>query len=323
MKALVTGCAGFIGSQLCEKLLSEKFEVIGVDVLTDYYDPEIKKNNLKNLINSSGFTFIQSDLMAVDFTELAKEVDFVFHLAAQPGVRGSWGDKFSTYVTNNILTTQRLLEAFKNSPKLQKFVYASSSSIYGQIKEETVNEEHKTAPHSPYGATKLAGENLCFLYNANYGTPVVSLRLFTVYGPRQRPDMAFTRLIYAAISGRKFPLFGDGQQERDFTHVLDVVEGMRLAAKNADARGVFNIGGGRVVSMNQVIEIVQGITASKIKIDSKQQERGDVRRTSADISKSRKILGFEPKYDIETGLREQAEFVKLHLELYRSAISVS
>ncbi|MCL4512203.1 MAG: GDP-mannose 4,6-dehydratase [Bacteroidetes bacterium] len=320
MKALVTGCAGFIGSQLCEKLLSEKFEVIGVDVLTDYYDPEIKKSNLRNLINSSGFTFIQSDLMAADFTELAKEIDFVFHLAAQPGVRGSWGDKFSTYVTNNILTTQRLLEATKNSHKLKKVVYASSSSVYGQIKEENVNEDHKTAPHSPYGATKLAGENLCFLYDANYGMPVVSLRLFTVYGPRQRPDMAFAKLIHAGMSGKKFPLYGDGKQERDFTFVLDVVEGMRLAALSADARGIFNIGGGHVVSMQTVIGLIEEILGSKINIEYKNLERGDVRRTSADISKSREVLGFAPKHDIKTGLQRQVEFMQKHFDLYANSI---
>ncbi len=320
MKALVTGCAGFIGSHLCEKLVSEKIHVTGVDALTDYYSTEIKKANLKNLTGNPDFSFVQNDLMDADLKTLLKDVDFVFHLAAQPGVRGSWGEHFSIYVKNNILATQRLLEAAKSSPGLRKFVYACSSSVYGQIKEESVNEEHRAMPHSPYGATKLAGENLCFLYNANYGTPVVSLRLFTVYGPRQRPDMAFTRLIYAAISGKKFPLFGDGSQERDFTYVLDVVEGMRLAAQNDKATGIFNIGGGHVVSMNQVIRMVEEIVGSKIQIDAKHSELGDVRRTSADISKSKKVLDFTPKHDIEAGLRQEAEFVKKHVHFYHDSM---
>ncbi len=323
MKALVTGCAGFIGSHLCERLLSAGLNVVGIDSLTDYYDLEIKKSNLENLTGSQKFAFVQDDIMTSDLGSALKNVDFVFHLAAQPGVRGSWGDKFSIYVKNNILSTQRLLEAVKDLQGLRKFVYASSSSIYGQISEESVNEEHKTAPYSPYGATKLAGENLCFLYSGNFKVPVVSLRLFTVYGPRQRPDMAFTRLIYAAISGKKFSLFGDGNQERDFTYVLDVVEGMWLAATNPDSAGIFNIGGGHVVSMNEVISIVEKATGSRINIERKHTERGDVRRTGADVSRSKSILAFSPRYDIEEGILRQVRFVQEHMDMYHNSTSIS
>lgn len=323
MKALVTGCAGFIGSHLCERLIAEKIEVVGIDSLTDYYDPRIKHANVKKARQHPSFTFIHADLKAMDLKMLVKSVDVVFHLAAQPGVRGSWGERFSTYVENNVLATQKLLEAMKDSSSLQKFVYTSSSSVYGQIRDEAVNEEHRTLPHSPYGATKLAGEHLCFLYHANYGIPVISLRLFSVYGPRQRPDMAFARLVYAGVTRKTFPLYGDGRQERDFTYVLDVVEALILAARNQGATGIFNIGGGHVLSMQQVIGIVEKIMKSKIQIGSKQAERGDVQRTSADITKSRTVLSFEPLHAIEDGLREQIEFMKTHLDLYHDSLSVS
>ena len=316
MKALVTGCAGFIGSHLCERLLAEKIEVIGIDALTDYYAREIKMNNMLAFNREKGFKFVEADLMTADLAKITQDADYIFHLAAQPGVRGSWGQNFQVYATNNILATQKLLESAKNSTRLKKFVYSSSSSIYGQIKVETVDEDSRTAPHSPYGATKLAGENLCFLYNANFGMPVVSLRLFTVYGPRQRPDMAFCKLIYAGISGESFPLYGDGEQERDFTFVKDVVQGMILAAHNDTSEGVFNIGGGHVVSMKEVIGTVEDILKSKIKIHSKPAERGDVRRTSADISKAKRELGFVPGTGLASGLESQAGYLKSNLGLY-------
>lgn len=323
MKALVTGCAGFIGSHLCDRLLAGDFDVVGVDSLTDYYDPRIKRANLQTAQQNPRFTFFQGNLLALDLKPLVRSADVVFHLAAQPGVRGSWGEKFTTYVENNVLATQKLLEAVKDVPGIQKFVYSSSSSVYGQIQKEAVDEDHRTLPHSPYGATKLAGEHLCFLYRANYNVPVVSLRLFSVYGPRQRPDMAFARLAYSGMTGKKFPLYGDGRQERDFTYVLDVVEAMILAASNSAANGVFNIGGGHVLSMQQVIGIAEKIMNSKIQIESKHAERGDVQRTSADITKSRTILSYKPTHAFEDGLRGQVEFMKTHLDLYHDSLSGS
>ncbi len=297
-------------------------EVTGIDCMTDYYAREIKLNNLETLKREAKFSFIEADIMKTDLAALTEDRDFIFHLAAQPGVRGSWGENFSLYVVNNILSTQKLLEAAKVSRSLKKFIYASSSSVYGQIKEEAVSEARITAPHSPYGATKLAGENLCGLYTANFGTPTVSLRLFTVYGPRQRPDMAFAKLIVAALTGRSFPLFGDGKQERDFTYVGDVTEAMVLAAKSADAGGIFNVGGGHVVSMQEVIRIAGEITGKKIQIDSRRTEKGDVFRTSADCSRAKRIFGFSPGVDINTGLEMQAEFLKKNLDLYRRFIPI-
>jgi UDP-glucose 4-epimerase len=320
MKVLVTGCAGFIGSHLCERLISENMEVVGVDSLNEYYDARIKRSNLLSLIKSKSFTFHHEDLLSADITRLLKSVDYVFHLAAQPGVRGSWGENFSLYVENNILATQRLLEAAKGIPGIQKFVYASSSSVYGQIGSEKVSEDHPALPHSPYGATKLAGEHLCALYRENYGVPVVSLRLFSVYGPRQRPDMAFTRLIYAGLTHRSFPLYGDGLQERDFTFVLDVVQALVSSAERRDASGIFNVGGGNVLSMQKVTALVEAILGSPIHIQSKQAERGDVRRTSADITKSKMVLAYSPQYEIEHGLREHVEYMKGHLDLYHASL---
>lgn len=315
-KALVTGCAGFIGSHLCERLVSENIQVVGLDSLNDYYSPRIKRANLEALLGNPSFTFIESDLLAFDLAPLVNSLDVVFHLAAQPGVRGSWGKNFSAYVDNNVMATQKLLEAAKNARGLQKLVYASSSSVYGETRVAAVNEEHPTHPQSPYGATKLAAEHLCFLYQSNYGLPVTALRLFSVYGPRQRPDMAFTRLLHAGITKKKFFLFGDGRQERDFTFVLDVVEAMILAALNNGENGVYNIGGGHVFSMKNLIETAETLLGTKILVESRKSERGDVRRTSADITKSKQVLLFQPKYGTEEGLKRQIEYIRDHLDLY-------
>jgi UDP-glucose 4-epimerase len=308
-KAFVTGCAGFIGSQLCERLVGLGYETVGVDCLTDYYDPRIKQRNLQTLLRSDAFHFVPLDVATLDSQRhLLDGVTHIFHLAAQPGVRGSWGDNFDVYVRNNVLATQKLLELARHSIDLHKFVNASSSSVYGQIEEEQVSEEHGTHPHSPYGVTKLAAEHLCSLYEANYGMPTLSLRFFTVYGPRQRPDMAFNRLVHAVLKGGTFTVYGDGTQERDFTFVQDIIDGLVLAALHDTATGVYNIGGGHVVSLNEVIDEVQSITGRPINIQWLDAQKGDVQRTSADIRKIKRVLGYQPKVSIYDGLRAEVDY---------------
>lgn len=308
-KILVTGCAGFVGSHLCERLLEADFDVVGLDSLTDYYDPKVKLDHLNRLRMNPNFQFIMTDVLNVEaYQSELNEAVMVFHLAAQPGVRGSWGDSFDTYVRNNILATQKLLEAARGSRELIKFVYASSSSVYGQIQAERVTEEYRTQPHSPYGVTKLAAEHLCSLYQANYGLPTISLRFFTVYGPRQRPDMAFHRLVKAALTGQAFNVYGDGTQQRDFTFVRDIVEGLVLAALHPTAVGVYNIGGGHVVSLNEVIDLVEELTGVPVKLKHLAPQVGDVQRTSADTAKIQSVLGFHPKTSLREGLRAEVEY---------------
>ena len=311
MNAIVTGCAGFIGSHLCERLLANGINTVGIDCLTDYYEPKLKLNNLSSLTSNSHFRFILADILDTNaYHELLDETDLIFHLAAQPGVRASWGVSFNVYLANNVLATQQLLERTRESKRLRKFVYASSSSVYGQIQAESVSEDYRTQPHSPYGVTKLAAEHLCSLYEANYGVPTISLRFFTVYGPRQRPDMAFNRLINAALTDRPFSLYGDGTQERDFTYIQDIVDGLISAAFTEGATGVYNIGGGHVVTVNEVINLVRELTGKEISIQRTEAQKGDVRRTSADISKIKSILGYQPKVHIKDGLRAEVEYFK-------------
>jgi UDP-glucose 4-epimerase len=309
MKALVTGCAGFVGSHLCERLIANDIDTVGIDCLTDYYEPQLKLDNLSSLTPNPHFRFVLLDLLDINnHKQLLDEADLVFHLAAQPGVRASWGASFDTYLKNNVLATQQLLELARDAKRLRRFVYASSSSVYGQTHAEKVSEDYRTQPFSPYGVTKLAGEHLCSLYEANYGVPTISLRFFTVYGPRQRPDMAFNRLVNAALTGKTFSLFGDGTQERDFTFVQDIVEGLMRAALTENATGVYNIGGGHVVSLNEVISLVQELTGNEVKLQRMEAQKGDVRRTSADISKIQRVLGYEPKVQIRDGLRSEVDY---------------
>ncbi len=306
-KVLVTGCAGFIGSHVTEKLLSLGFEVTGIDAMTDYYDPVLKRENIKSALQNEKFSFIHDDLLTSKITERIDRFDYIFHLAAQPGVRTSWGRLFNTYVENNILTTQRLLESVIESKRLKKFFFASSSSVYGEISKEKVTEGDHVKPFSPYGVTKLAAENLCELYRNNYNVPTVSLRFFTVYGPRQRPDMAFSRLIRSAITGKSFTVFGDGNQLRDYTYISDVVEGVILAAFKKNVFGIYNIAGGSVISLNEVIQIVKEITGKKLEINRELTQKGDVRLTSADILKAHGHFGFYPKIYISLGIKAQYE----------------
>ncbi|MFF5493586.1 NAD-dependent epimerase/dehydratase family protein [Streptomyces aquilus] len=299
MRAVVTGAAGFIGSHLCEHLLACGDDVTGVDALTDYYDPGHKRDNLRPLLARRRFTFLRGDLLGLPLDPFLGGADVVYHLAGQPGVRGSWGPEFAVYLERNVLVTQRLLEAARRTG-LRRLVYASSSSVYGDAEAYPTRETVRPRPVSPYGVTKLSAEHLCETYRTVFGVPAVSLRLFSVYGPRQRPDMAFARLVAAAGAGRPFPLYGDGGQSRDFTYVRDVVTAMRAAALSGWA-GVANLGGGCEVTMNQVITLLSELGAP-VRVIPGGARPGDARRTVADITLARRAFGYRPATDLRTGL---------------------
>jgi nucleoside-diphosphate-sugar epimerase len=306
MKALVTGCAGFIGSNLADALVADGWEVIGVDRLSSYYDRDRKLANIRGLCANENFTFIENDLCFMDLATIVGDRDVVFHLAAQPGVRSSWGTEFTVYVEDNIRSTQHLLEACRGSD-MRRFVFASSSSIYGTPENFPTHEEDPTRPHSPYGVTKLAAEHLCSLYAANWGLPTLSLRYFTVYGPRQRPDMAMSRLISCARSGEPFALFGDGTAIRDFTFVDDVVRANLLAADSDLAPGTaLNIGGGGGYTVLDAIDIVQRVVGEEVNIARRPASPGDVPQTGADISRAAKLIGWKPEITLESGIEQQA-----------------
>jgi nucleoside-diphosphate-sugar epimerase len=299
MKVLVTGAAGFIGSHLCEWLLAQGDDVHGVDAMTDYYDPWRKEQNIRPLLDWDRFDFTQADLLDAPLDTFLEGIDVVYHLAGQPGVRPSWGEEFAIYVERNVLATQRLLEAVRQAP-IWKLVYASSSSVYGNAETLPTGEHLRPQPVSPYGVTKLAAEHLCELYRENFGVPTVSLRFFTVYGPRQRPDMAFKRLVEAAVSGKSFLLYGDGEQTRDFTYVDDIVHALRLAALSP-WYGVANLGGGSRVSMNEVIALVSSL-AMPVDLVRLPTAKGDVRHTAADTTTARTAFGYQPRTSVAEGL---------------------
>lgn len=298
MKTLVTGCAGFIGSHLADKLLGQGYNVIGIDSFTDYYPRAIKEANISNALRDNKFEFIEADILKLDEFPA---VDYVFHEAAQAGVRASWGKSFVIYTRNNIAATQKMLEFYKDLG-IKKFVYASSSSVYGDS-ELPMREASTLRPVSPYGVTKLAGENLCYLYWKNYKVPIVSLRYFTVYGPRQRPDMAIHKFINAISNGTEIAVFGDGTQTRDFTFIDDVIEANILAADTDLVGEVFNIGGGSRISVIELIEKIEELTGKKAKLNYKGKQKGDVRDTWADVSKAEEMLNWKPQIDINEGLR--------------------
>jgi len=304
-KALVTGCAGFIGSHLTDKLLDNGYYVIGIDCFTDYYPRKIKEANLEKALENANFKLIIKDILDID--EFPK-VDYVFHEAAQAGVRTSWGKTFEIYARNNILATQKLLEFYKDSD-IKKFVYASSSSVYGDVSNLPMKEESLLNPLSPYGVTKLAAENLCYLYYKNYNFPIVSLRYFTVYGPRQRPDMAFNKFVRNLINVKEIMIYGNGEQTRDFTYIDDVVRATILAAENDGVGEVLNIGGGSRISINKVISILEEITGKEAKIKYIEKQRGDVMHTYADVNKAKRLLGWNAKVNIKDGLKKYVEWV--------------
>jgi len=308
MNALVTGAAGFIGSTLAERLLANGADVAGVDCFTDYYPRAIKERNLSGIVGHPGFTFVEGRIQDLDLTALLAGRTHVFHLAAQAGVRKSWGRDFSTYTVNNIEATQVLLEACVGAA-LERVVYASSSSVYGDAVAIPMKEDALPRPVSPYGVTKLAAEQLCYLYFANHGVPAVSLRYFTVYGPRQRPDMGFHRFLRATLRGEPITLYGDGEQTRDFTFVADAVSATIAAATRGVPGRVYNIGGGSRVSINQVLDIIGRVAGRQPLVTVDRAQKGDMRHTLADTSLARMDLEFAPTVGLEEGLAAEHQWL--------------
>ena len=309
MKALVTGAAGFIGSTLAERLIADGADVVGLDCFTDYYPRPMKERNLSGLVGRPGFRFVESTIQAADLPAVLKDRTHVFHLAAQAGVRKSWGRDFSVYTVNNIEATQVLLEAACGVPTLERIVYASSSSVYGDHVAMPMREDALPQPVSPYGVTKLAAEQLCYLYHANFGVPTVSLRYFTVYGPRQRPDMGFHKFLRASLRGEPITVYGDGEQTRDFTFVHDAVAATVAAGVQGVAGRVYNIGGGSRVSINQVFEMIGRVSGRAPRITVDPVQKGDMRHTYADTSLAQADLGFRPIVGLEDGMAAEYQWL--------------
>ena len=309
MKAIVTGCAGFIGSHLTEELLRRGYQVTGVDSFLDYYPRNIKESNMASFEKNPAFRFIEKNILDVDWATELRGQDVVFHLAAQAGVRASWSKSFIIYTKNNIEATQLLLEESKNSG-LKKFVYASTSSVYGDTADIPMQEKSLLKPVSPYGVTKLAAEDLCYLYWKNFGIPCVSLRYFTVYGPRQRPDMAFYRFILAGLEGRKITVFEDGQQTRDFTYVEDIVRGTILASEKGIDGQVYNLGGGSRITVNDVLNMLSKIMDTRLDVEFAEKQKGDMRHTFASTELAKTQLGYDPSFSVHKGLTAEFNWLK-------------
>jgi nucleoside-diphosphate-sugar epimerase len=314
---LVTGCAGFLGSHLSERLVSEGHEVIGVDCFTSYYARATKERNIEHLRDEPGFHLLELDLARDPLEGLLEGVDWVFHLAAQAGVRGSFGERFACYVHNNVVATQRLLEQAARA-RPEAFVYASSSSVYGDATRYPTTEHAERRPVSPYGMTKVSTEELAGVYMRCFGVPVVGLRYFTAYGPRQRPDMAFSTFFRRVLAGRAVPVNGDGRQVRDFTFVDDVVEATLAAAGHGRPGAVYNIGGGAPVRLLDALGLIGDLTGLPVEIEPRPCSLGDARRTGCDGELARTELGFDPCTELRDGLAAQLEWT---LEAQRGARS--
>lgn len=323
MRALVTGCAGFIGSHLTESLLADGIEVIGVDCFNDNYGRQVKLRNIERAREWNSYDFVPVDLSRGALSDLVEGCETVFHLAAEPGVRASWGSRFETYVRNNVLATQHVLEAARQTDGV-RVVYASSSSVYGHAGAYPTDESVVPRPYSPYGVTKLSGEHLTQLYAENLGLKTVALRYFSVYGPRQRPDMAFTRFCRAALTGDEITVYGDGEQVRDFTYVDDVVRATRAAGDSDGAVGnIFNVGGGSQVTVKDTLRLLGEMSGKELNVRHTPAEQGDVRRTSADVRRAMEGLNFTAQVEVPDGLARQFEWARGELDAERPATAPS
>jgi nucleoside-diphosphate-sugar epimerase len=300
---LVTGCAGFIGSHVAEALLKRGHTVLGIDAFTDYYDRERKESNVQAAQNHASFSFVEADLAEDSITPLLAGIEGIFHLAAQPGVRGSWGATFAVYLRDNVLASQRVFEAAAQSGT--RLVLASTSSVYGNAESYPTHEDVRPRPISPYGVTKLACESLARTYAECFGLETVVLRYFTVYGPRQRPDMAFARIISALLRSAPFDVYGSGQQSRDFTYIGDAVEATIAAMESGLANTVYNVGGGSETTLRDVIALAQRLAGRRLEVRYEATAAGDVRRTAADTTRIRSELGWSPQTALADGLRQQ------------------
>jgi nucleoside-diphosphate-sugar epimerase len=308
-RALVTGCAGFLGSHLSERLVASGTEVLGLDCFTSYYSRADKERNLERLNHEALFDFRPVDLSTDDLTGLLDGVDIVIHLAAEPGVRASFGFGFEAYLRNNVLATQRLLEEAVKSP-VASFTYASSSSVYGDSATFPTSERAERRPISPYGTTKVATEELAGVYHRCFGVPVTGLRYFTAYGPRQRPDMAFTRFLTRALAAEPLPVFGDGRQVRDFTYVTDVVEATIKATERGKAGAVYNIGGGVPAQLREALSVIEEHIGRPLAIARQPARVGDPARTACDGSLAERELGFVPTVGLREGISAQLEWLQ-------------
>lgn len=308
-RCLVTGVAGFIGSSVAARLIKDGHQVTGIDCLTDYYSIVQKKHNLKDLLPKKDFIFYESDLMTADLKEILRDIEYVFHFAAHAGVRDGFGRNFELYVRNNILIIKRLLDACKDI-QLKKFVYASSSSIYGQQSNTPTKEDAQPKPISLYGATKLTCENICDIYCKTFGIPIITLRFFSVYGPRQRPDMAFHKFLKAIIHGDTIVINGDGKQSRDFTFIEDIVDMNMLAMQSPLWDEVFNVGRGKTITIEETIDLMRSITKAAMKVEYLSHEAGDVANTLSDTLRAVTRLGYDPKWDLADGIALQYEWLK-------------
>jgi nucleoside-diphosphate-sugar epimerase len=302
---LVTGCAGFIGSHLTETLLRRGDEVVGIDAFTDYYARPAKESNLEGVREDPKLSLVELDLSTGALEPLLAGVDGVFHLAAQPGVRGSWGDTFADYVRDNIVVTQRLFESLTG--RGLRVVMASTSSVYGNAETYPTREDATPRPVSPYGVTKLACEALARTYADCFGLEAVLLRYFTVYGPRQRPDMALARVIEALLGGKPFTIYGSGEQSRDFTFVADAVTATIAAMEAGSSGATYNVGGGSETTLNEAIGVCEELAGTGLEVVNQTVARGDVRRTGADTTLIRTELGWRPETPLSRGLALQLE----------------
>lgn len=312
MRCVVTGAAGFVGSSICDALLERGAEVVGIDCFIDYYPRSVKEANLIAARSHSNFKFIEGNLLELDLPKLLSAADYIFHQAAQAGVRASWGRDFNIYTENNIAATQRLLEAAKTEgvkENLKKIVYASSSSVYGDAETFPTRETSLPCPLSPYGVSKLAAEHLMVLYQKEFAVPTVSLRYFTVYGPRQRPDMAFNKFIRAVLKGEELQVYGDGLQTRDFTFISDAVEANIAAAQAEAPQLVYNIGGGSRVSVREILATIAEITGQTPRVAYLDRQKGDVKHTAADTSRAKADFQYSPKVGLKEGLEREVAWL--------------